>query len=186
MAEKIKSDSLSKTYTSLSFVLLPKDETEVERIIRNLRTDSAVGWDGISTKVLKCYFYKLVPVITHIFNCSIKSDCFPKALKKAVVHPIYKSGDRCSVNNYRPISILPSISKILEKILNSHIIKILENNKILAHNQNGFRNGKLTEDAVLSFVHQTVSLLNSGKKCLGIFLDITKAFDTVSVPHLLD
>lgn len=168
-----------------SFVLLPTDESEVELIIRSLRKDAAVGWDEIPARLLQECSNTLVPVITHICNISMAEGIFPKSFKKAVVHPIFKNGNRDSVNNYRPISVLPALSKILEKVLNTRLRLFLKKNSILAPNQFGFREGISTEDAVASLVNDIVNSLDNGQKCLSIFLDLTKAFDTVSVPHLL-
>lgn len=89
------------------------------------------------------------------------------------------------MNNYRPISILPALSKILEKLLNIRLTSFLERYHSLAANQFGFRPCRSTEDAVSSFINKVVDKLDNRQKCLGIFLDIRKAFDTVSVPHLL-
>lgn len=170
---------------SRSFVLLPTDEDEVKSTILGLRMDAAVGWDGISARLLRACLPKLLPVITHICNSAISSGCFPKVFKKAVVHPIHKSGDKYSVNNYRPISILPIMSKILEKIINKRLMHYLEAQNILASNQYGFRRGKSTEDAVASLVDHVVANLDKGTKCLGVFIDLSKAFDTIFIPYLL-
>lgn len=102
--------------------------------------------------------------------------------KKAVVIPVYKSGDRSCVNIYKPISILPAMSKILEKVLNNRLINYLENKILLASNQYGFRKGKSTEDAVLDLTEFITKSVDNNLKCTGLFLDLSKAFDTVSVP----
>lgn len=168
-----------------SLALLPTDESEVATIIFSLRRDAAAGWDGITAGLLQQCSNRLVPIITHICNICIESGKFPKVFKRAIVHPIYKGGNRDNVNNYRPISVLPVLSKVLEKILNSRLVSFLEHRHILAPNQFGFRARKSTEDAVASLVDHIVDKLDNQKKCVGIFLDLTKAFDTVSVPHLL-
>lgn len=168
-----------------SFVMLKVDEAEVEGALMSLRSDCAVGWDGITSKLLKACRHKLAPLITHVFNCSFATAIVPDAFKIAIIHPIYKNGDRDCVNNYRPISVLPAISKIFEKILNSRLLKYLEHNNILAANQYGFRAGISTEDAVSDLTECISRKLDRKQKCLGIFLDLTKAFDTVSVPILL-
>lgn len=168
-----------------SLVLLPTDEAEVKEIILGLRSDAAVGWDKISSKLLKSCLPTLTPVITHICNVSLSTGCFPKTFKKAIVHPIFKSGDKHNIINYRPISVLSVMSKVLEKILNKRLVHFLETYNLLASNQYGFRRGKSAEDAVTSFINHTTTKLDGKMKCLGIFLDLSKAFDTVSFPHLL-
>ncbi|KAG7304079.1 hypothetical protein JYU34_011009 [Plutella xylostella] len=93
------------------------------------------------------------------------------------------SGTR--VNNYRPISVLTVLSKILEKILNRKLVNHLDKNNIISENQFGFRSGRSTEDAVHTLTDHIVKGLDSGLKTVGIFLDLCKAFDTVSIPLLL-
>jgi hypothetical protein len=105
--------------TAGSFALLDADGSEIERIIVSLKSDKSAGWDGIPSSLLKKYKSILVPPLTFIINMCLSTGVFPGALKKAVVHPIHKSGDRSLPNNYRPISVLPSISKVLEKAVNS-------------------------------------------------------------------
>lgn len=168
-----------------SLVLLPTDEWEIAEVIKGLRRDAAAGWDAIPVHLIQKCSNNLIPYITHICNISMSNGIFPKCFKKAIVHPIFKSGNRDNVENYRPISVLPTLSKILEKILNIRLVNFMHRNNVLAPNQFGFRRGKSTESAIGSLVDQIVDALDKRQKCLGIFLDLTKAFDTVSVPRLL-
>lgn len=168
-----------------SLVLLEFDESDISNAITQLRRDSATGWDGISTNLLKQCRHVLVPPITHIFNRSIATGIFPEAFKKAVVHPIYKGGNRDSMNNYRPISVLSSISKVFEKLVNRRLTQFLDKNNLIAQNQYGFKKGVSAEDAVLDLTEFVARKLDEKQKCIGLFLDLKKAFDTVSVPILL-
>lgn len=192
LAEKIsprQSQNIDNTFLegsqNNSFVLQEVDEAEVENIIRTLRKDSSVGWDTIPTKIIQTSSMVLLPVITYVCNLSLATGVFPTAFKKALIHPIYKSGDRDSVNNYRPISVLTGMSKILERIINNKLVKYLDTYGIISQNQFGFRSGKSSEDAVTSLSDLITRKLDQGMKCLGLFLDLSKAFDTVSVPRLL-
>lgn len=169
-----------------SFGLLSTDNSEVESIILNLKNDSAVGSDGISSYLLKMVRKSIVPSLTYIFNLCFETGVFPLALKHSLVHPIHKSGSRTCVNNYRPISVLPALSKVLEKLINKRLTGYLEKHKLLADSQYGFRAGKSTEHAVVSLVDYIVSNLDKKRKCISIFLDLAKAFDTVSIPLLLN
>lgn len=170
---------------SKSFFMAETDELEVDHIIRDLKSVCATGIDKISNKILKDHKDYLVPLLTFIFNQCLQMGTFPTALKISNVHPIHKSGDRNRVSNYRPISILPSLSKILEKIINNRLVLFLENNNLLSPNQFGFRRNKSTEDAVMNLTNSIATNLDKSKKCVSIFLDLAKAFDTVSVPLLL-
>ena len=167
-----------------SLVFLPTDEAEVERLLLSLRSNS-VGWDSISAKILRSYRHVIVPPLTYICNLAIQTGFFPQAFKKALIIPIHKSGPKDRVDNYRPISILPSMSKVLEKIMNTRLIKFLESNKLLSPSQFGFRSGLSTANAVHELTDHIFNSLDKKNKCLTIFLDLAKAFDTVSVPLLL-
>lgn len=169
-----------------SFVLLETDEDEVLTTINSLKTDTAVGWDNISSTILKRYAPILSAPLTHIFNSCFKSGIFPDALKKANIHPIHKSGDRSSPCNYRPIAVLTSLSKVLERIINTRFTQYLETNNIISKNQFGFRRKMSTSDAVLELTNHIASGLNNRKKVLSIFLDLKKAFDTIPITTLLD
>lgn len=169
-----------------SMAILSPDCEEIERIILGLRANCAVGWDGISAVLIRAARHTLIPIISHIFNLALTSGVFPAVFKRALVHPIYKSGDRGSVNNYRPISVLTILSKILEKIINSRLLNYLNSQNIISENQYGFRTGRSTEDAVLEVTGIIAKNIKNKLKTLAIFLDLSKAFDTVSVPLLLE
>lgn len=96
-----------------------------------------------------------------------------------------KSGDRGQINNYRPILILPTLSKILEKLLNSTLVNYLENNLLLTTSQYSFRLGISTNDAVLDLTNTIVTELHSKQKVVVVFFDLAKAFDTISYYVLL-
>lgn len=169
-----------------TFVLLDTDVTEVNGILMNLKSDSAPGWDNISTKFLKFVRKEVVPVITHLANICLQQGVFPSPLKQSIITPVHKGGGRDDVNNYRPISVLPAISKILEKIINSRLTKFLNKFNLLSPSQFGFRQAVSTEDAVTALTSHITEQLDMGNKCLAIFLDLKKAFDTVSVPILVN
>lgn len=191
LAEKIIPSSMISAHSQPSFshphslVLLDVDNDEIESTILNLKSDCAVGRDNISGSFLKKYRSILIPPITYICNLALATGVFPKDLKLAEVHPIHKSGDRDCVNNYRPISILPTISKILEKVINKRLTNYLEGNRLLSEAQYGFRSNKSTDQAVDELTNYVATNLDAGKKVIVIFLDLAKAFDTVSVPLLL-
>ncbi|CAK1602723.1 unnamed protein product [Parnassius mnemosyne] len=168
-----------------SMVLLDTDCYEIEAIITNLRNDSATGIDRIPSQLIKRAKNSLIPPITYMCNLCLKTGVFPDILKRALVHPIHKSGDRDSVENYRPISVLSALSKILEKVLNFRLTNFLKHNNIISDNQFGFVKGKSTEDATLILTETIAKHLDNKSKVIGVFLDLSKAFDTVSVPLLL-
>lgn len=168
-----------------SFALLSTDEAEIGSIIKSLKIDSAPGWDGISSKLLKLALPYIIKPVTFLCQRSLDTGVFPNVLKKSIICPIHKGGDASVAANYRPISLLPALSKILEKVMNRRLLRYLESKKLLATNQYGFRVGKSTEDAITAVTEYITSNLDARKRTLGVFLDLAKAFDTVSIPILL-
>lgn len=168
-----------------SFVLMNADLTEIISTINSLKGSSSSSQDHITSIILKQNKQFLAGPLLHICNASFESGSFPNVLKKSVITPVYKNGDKTLIQNYRPISILPTISKVLEKLINNRLVEYLETYNLLSPNQYGFRRGTSTSDAVRNLSDHIVNALDKGKKCLSVFLDFQKAFDTVSVPLLL-
>lgn len=171
---------------SASFFFHPTDESEIERAIMDLKSDSAPGLDGVTNILLKKIKNHIVVPLTLICNRSISEGVFPEAWKVAVVTPVHKGGIKDNCSNYRPISLLGSLSKILERIVNKRLQNFLEERNILSNNQFGFRRAKSTEDAVSVLTEIVSGHLDQKRVCVGAFLDLAKAFDTVSIPILIE
>ena len=116
---------------------------------------------------------------TLLFNKIIESGIFPDKWKIATVTPIPKVTSASEPTDLRPISLLPVPGKLLEKYITAKISTFLENNNYFAYNQNGFRKGKSTANAVSTFLDDVVTDLNGGKINLAVYLDVKKAFDTI-------
>jgi len=124
--------------------------------------------------------------LTHIYNVSLRSGVFPLEWKLAKAKPLYKKGDRYDIQNYRPISIISVFAKLLERFMFNRLIPFFYENKILTEAQNGFRKGKCVETAVQSFIEINQEALDKGVHSIGIFIDLTKAYDTFSHKVLLE
>ena len=158
---------------------------EVEEIIKKLDIKKAADIYGISTKVVKDGGFVMVEIITLLFNLSISQGKFPDALKNAKVIPIHKDDSRLEMSNYRPISLLPTLSKIFEKLMYARLIGFFSKHNILYENQFGFQSNMSTEYAVNQVLNYIVNTLERNEFGVCIFLDFAKAFDTVNHEILL-
>jgi hypothetical protein len=136
--------------------------------------------EGISVKMLKNVAIEISTPLSHIFNLSLKKGIFPSKLKTSKIVPIHKGGNAELCENYRPIALLSSISKTLEKIVAIRLTNHLEIHKLLSPCQFGFQRGKNTEHNLIRVVTEISNRVNNGEYCMGIFLDLRKAFDVCS------
>ena len=146
---------------------------------------SSTDANGISTKILKHIKYQIARPLAHLFTLSVTTGVFPDKLKISKTIPIFKAGDHACCDNYRPISLLSSISKILEKIIANSLVNHLEINNLLYENQYGFLRGRSTLHNITKLTCKISQYLNEKKFVVGVFLDLKKAFDTVSHDILL-
>lgn len=122
-----------------SFFLKPTDATELHNIIMALKSSNSAGEDEISSKILKSIAKEIIEPLTHCINLSLLTGTVPKMTKIAKIIPIFKAGDKNDITNYRPISILPTLSKILERVVYNRLINYLNALNILNPSQYGFR-----------------------------------------------
>lgn len=171
--------------SSSSLFLYPSSEDEVLQVIRSLKTSDSAGMDCISSKLLKEVSESLAKPLSHLVNTSFSEGEFPKSLKSAVVKPLYKKGSVLDKNNYRPISITSTLSKVFEKLFLNRLNKFLMDYQVLFDKQFGFQKGVSTVDAMFSFISNVSKALDEHKHVFGIFLDLSKAFDMVNHGLLL-
>ena len=164
-------------------------ESETLSIINKLKSKNSSGKDEISNKVLKSIKDEIAKPLTIIINQSLKTRIFPEALKIAKVKPLYKKGDNFCLNNYRPISLLPTISKIFERVMFTQLYSYLNAHNLLSEQQYGFRSQHSTELACVKLVDYITTEMDNIKKIktpTAIFLDLSKAFDTLNFDILLN
>lgn len=158
----------------------PVDEEELDKIILTLKTKSSSGHDEVPLKLIKYVGKSLLKPLLHLINSSLITGIFPDCLKISKVVPIYKKGERYEISNYRPVSILPSVSKIYERVMYNRLVDHLQNNNLFDEQQHGFRKGKSTTSALLDFSETIIDAVDKGNNVASIFMDLSKAFDSIS------
>ena len=164
---------------SQSIFLLPSTDNEVYNVIQTLNKSNSTGPDAISSKILQLSAMTIAKSLGYIINKTFEIGYFPSAFKIAKVTPIHKKGNADNIENYRPISLLNNMSKIFERIMYNRVITFFNKFNILYEKQFGFRTGHSTIDALFSSMNMLKMENGNKNKILGIFLDLSKAFDTV-------
>ena len=165
--------------------LNPTNTAEVTTLIHNLPNKTNKGYDDISNVMLKTLHLSIVGPLTTIFNKSLTEGCFPDLMKFADVVPLYKSKEHYLTNNYRPISLLITVSKLLEKVMYKRTYNFLTSTNQLYAGQYGFRKQHSCENAICELVIEVIKNQEQKRPTVGIFLDLSKAFDTLSHKILL-
>ena len=175
------SDYLPKACSS-SIYLSDCNEFEIMEIIKELKNGKS---SDIPIHIIKKSTEIISPYLAMYFNHCLQTGIFPDELKLGRITPIYKKDNEELFENYRPISTLPVFGKILEKLIYRRLYSFLIAKGIITENQFGFRKGHSTSHALNHSVNHIESLLKEKKHVLGIFLDLSKAFDTISHSKLL-
>ena len=153
--------------------------------IRKISLNKAPGLDKIPIKLIKLAGDAIYDSLLHIFNLVLDTGVFPDDLKLAKITTIYKEGDKAECGNYRPISVVPTVAKILEKIIYDQLSSYVNDNDIICKQQSGFRPNHSTETALLNCTDQWLHNMGKGLANGVLFLDLKKAFDTVDHSILL-
>lgn len=174
-----------QAFVANNLFLSPTTNTEIISTIASLSNSPAVGSDGVTASVIKSSSILIAPHLAYIFNLSFSQGVFPNRLKNAIVIPVYKNGPPTDPSNYRPISLLTSFSKILEKLFHNRLVLFLNKNNVLHDKQFGFTKGKSTTDALTHLLSNLINKHNSKKMVCLALLDLKKAFDFVNHDLLL-
>ena len=182
------SDPMAKLRESMetrdcSMKFRPVTPKEVLDIIMGLKNSKSTGVDYIDTAVIKLVATDILPALTHIINLSISQSKFPSTWKHAKVVPLLKKGDPLTPKNYRPVALLPILSKILEKVVFLQLVEYLDSNQLLHPNHHGSRGGYNTATALIQMYDQWIEEMEQGKLVGVMMIDLSAAFDMVD--HML-
>ena len=161
------------------------DNATTMHYLSKLTPSHSCGHDNLSAITLKCIANEICECLTLIINQTITTGIFPNQLKIAKVVPIFKKNVQTDVKNYRPISVLPTISKIFENVLQTQLMEYFTSHNLLASQQYGFRSNRSTELATLELMDRNVNCMNQNSCPINIYLDLSKAFDSLNYEILL-
>lgn len=163
----------------------PTNENEVFKILSNLNVKAAAGVDGISSKFLKSLGPLFLSAVTSGINLSLRSGEFPSSFKDVRLTALFKGGESNLSMNYRPLSVIPNPSKVLENVVYSRMWEFATSNELIDPNQFGFMKGSNTMAAVLTLTQRCIESIESKLFTSIIFIDVKKAFDCVDHELLL-
>ena len=168
------------------FLINQTDPQEVEDIIKDFDTSKGVGPNSIPPKILKQISHLISKPLSDIFNKSFRTGVFPGLLKISKINPIHKKDSKLIISNYRPISLLSNLNKIIEKLMFKRLYAFLEQYKCIYDLQFGFRKNHSTNHAIISIIQKVQDAIKDNKFAIGVFIDLQKAFDTVNHSILLE
>ena len=174
-----------KTSFCNSFFISPTTAEEIEAEITKLKSSKATGPFSIPVAILKILKTVVSKPLEVLFNASFETGIVPDNFKLANVIPVFKKGSQTCLSNYRPISLLSVFNKLLEKLMCNRLVNFLEKKKVFFDNQFGFRAKHSTDHAILSIVDKIQRAIDERDFSCGIFLDFSKAFDTINHEILL-
>ena len=160
--------------------LQPVTEEEIMQQVKNAKNKKSKDHDKFDMCLVKKIIPYIVKPLAHICNTSLMNGIFPDRMKIARVIPLFKNGDVKEFSNYRPVSILPQFSNILEKVFHNRLMSFINDKQILNNSQFGFRKNMSTALAIIELVEEITTAIDEGKTTVGVFIDLKKAFDTVN------
>ncbi len=163
-----------------SMFLTAVEEKEIINIVNKCKYKTSTDCNEIDMKIVKKVIEGISEPLTYICYLSFQTGKFPDKMKIAKVVPLYKTGDKHHFTNYRPVSLLPQFSKILEKLFNSRLDKFTDKHKLLSDSQYGFRTNSSTSLALTESIEEITNAIDHKLHSFGVFIDLKKAFDTIN------
>jgi hypothetical protein len=168
-----------------TFHFKEEKQGDIEKIIDKIRIDVATGNDNISAKIIKDIKTTISPILTKLINIGYETNNFPNCMKQAIIKPIHKKESTDDISNYRPISILPTLSKVFERAAVDQLTKYLEENKLLCKNQHAYRKSHSTITCLVELLNHIYQLLDRKLFSAIVSMDLSKAFDSINHKLLL-
>lgn len=168
-----------------SMFMSPTSPSEIQRIINNMKNTSSTGYDQISTQILKLVSLKISNILCHIINLAIFNGVFPDKLKTTLIKPLFKKDNKLSMSCYRPIALVPVLSKVFEKVIHNKLYNFFESQHLLTDEQTGFRKNKTINTAVYNFLQKVMINIDNKTPVCALYMDFSKAFDCVNHKILL-
>lgn len=163
-----------------SIFLTDVTQIEIRQYLNSLKNNKSPGKDQIKNETLKEIGYIITPPLVYLINLIFKTGKCPSHFKTATIIPVYKSGDKLEIQNYRPISLISGVAKIFEKALKQRIVSFIDKYNLISSKQFGFRAKMSTNDAISELIGKIYQNIDKSVPSLCIFADLAKAFDTVS------
>ena len=162
-----------------SMFLFEIEETEILNLVNHCKHKTSTDYNNINMVIVKKVIGDIVKPFTYICNMSFVQGVFPDQMKVAKVIPLFKSGQKNVFTNYRPVSLLPQFSKILEKLFDRWLDTFIDKYELLSNSQYGFRSNRSTSLALIELLEEITSSLDNKNNGIGVFIDLRKSFDTI-------
>ena len=172
--------------STAAFALRTISLGELRRVLSRIRNSSSAGVDGLCIRFVKMCFTTIGSSLLRIVNSSLRTGTVPDSWKLSIIHPVPKAGSSSDLTNFRPISIVPTIAKIVERVVQEQLYVYFNDNHLFNVNQHGFRAQHSTETALLCLTDKVHHAMDSGHLSLLVMLDLSKCFDVVDHARLLE
>ena len=173
------------TASTKNFVFKNETISNIEKLIDSLQEKTATGFDEINIKLIKDAKKEISPIICKLINLGYNINAFPSCLKHAIIKPIFKKDNKNDISNYRPIAILPALSKIFERSASNQLVEFLEKNQLLSKAQHAYRKLHGTNTCLVETINHIHQALDNKQHAALISLDLSKAFDCLNHQLLL-